>query len=99
MGSPLIQSWSEIDWISSTALINTVGFLAYSLDEYNFSNDTRLARNQQEALRYSSLLLAIAGSHYAHPVFGLAVNNPDIVESRHILLWSIGHHHVRVDRV
>ena len=65
MDNPLLQTISEIDWKSVTSFVNTAGFLAYSLDEYTFSNDPRLKKNERDALTYSSILLAIAGGHYA----------------------------------
>ena len=58
MDNPLLQTISEIDWKSVTSFVNTAGFLAYSLDEYTFSNDPRLKKNERDALTYSSILLA-----------------------------------------
>lgn len=64
-------------------MINTVGFLGYSLDEYNFSYDERLKDNERQALKYSSMLLAIAGAHYSI----LDVNRPS-VDSEILIRYS-----------
>ena len=65
MGHQVSRTVSDIQWKRTTSFINSVGFLAYSLDEYGFSKDPNLQRNEREALTYSSILLAIAGGHYA----------------------------------
>ena len=65
MGSQVSQTVAGIDWKTTTSFINATGFLAYSLDETNFSKDPRLKNNEREALTSSSILLAIAGGHYA----------------------------------
>jgi bacteriorhodopsin len=60
----IIKTISGIDLKSSSSLVNTIGFLSYSLDEYNFSKNPKLKKNEKTALTYSSILLAIAGIHY-----------------------------------
>jgi bacteriorhodopsin len=55
----------EIDFSQSIAMFNTVTFLSYALDEHNFSYDKRLLPHEVKCLRYSSILLAIAGGHYS----------------------------------
>lgn len=65
MSRQIAKALKEINWKGSTSVLNTVGFLAYALDEHNFSYDPRLAPNEVRALKYSSVLLAIASVHYA----------------------------------
>jgi bacteriorhodopsin len=65
MTSALVTTVSEIDLKKALSLVNTVSFLAYSLDEHNFSEDPNLQKNEKNALKHSSTLLAIAGAHYA----------------------------------
>jgi bacteriorhodopsin len=65
MTDKAIKAISEVNLKDYTSLINTVGFLSYSLDEYNFSKDSKLKKNEKNALIYSSILLAIAGVHYS----------------------------------
>lgn len=64
MQSQLLNAFKEINFTQSLAMFNTVGFLGYALDEHNFSYDERLKDNEVDSLRYSSILLAIAGAHY-----------------------------------
>lgn len=74
---------NKLDWVKSTSMVNTVGFLAYALDEYNFSSNPNLEPNQRNAILYSSLLLTIAGVHYAI----LDVNRPS-VETEILIRYS-----------
>lgn len=83
MTDKLLNVYNEIDWNKSISMINTVGFLGYSLDEYNFSYDKRLKPNEVKTIMYSSILLAIAGGHYAI----LDVNKPSI-DSEIIIRYS-----------
>lgn len=61
---------SEIEWTKSISMINSISFIALGLEEYTKSFE--YDGNDKEALRYSSLLLAIAGIHYSI----LDVNEP-----------------------
>lgn len=61
---------SEIDWTKSLSMINSISFIALGLEEYTKSFEFDGA--DKETLRYSSLLLAIAGVHYSI----LDVNKP-----------------------
>lgn len=65
MTEQIKKALSEINWKTSTSVLNTVSFLSYALDEHNFSYDERLQENERRALKYSSILLAIASAHYA----------------------------------
>ena len=65
MADQLNKTISGINLKTTTSLINTAGFIAYSLDEFNFSKNADLKKNEKDALTYSSILLAIAGGHYA----------------------------------
>lgn len=55
----------EIDWMRSASMVNTVSFLSYALDEYQFSKNTNLQTGEKKSIQYSAILLAIAGVHYA----------------------------------
>jgi bacteriorhodopsin len=61
---------SEIDFTKSLSMINSISFIALALEEYTKSFD--FEDSDKETLRYSSLLLSIAGIHYSI----LDVNNP-----------------------
>lgn len=65
MSEKITSAFKEINWKTSTSILNTIGFLSYALDEHSFSYDTRLRDNEIKAVKYSSLLLAIASAHYA----------------------------------
>lgn len=67
------QARKEINWKTSTSIINTIGFLAYALDEHNFSY-TNLLPHHKKSIRYSAILLAIASFHYAI----LDINKPSV---------------------
>jgi bacteriorhodopsin len=80
MAEKIIKAISEVNLKNHTSLINTVVFLSYSLDEYNFSKDSRLKRNERNALLYSSVLLGIAGLHYS------AINSSNLSIQSEILI-------------
>jgi bacteriorhodopsin len=83
MADKLIKTFSEINAKRYSSLINTVGFLSYSLDEYNFSKDPNLKKNEKEALTYSSILLLIAGIHY-----GIIYSNEPNTKSEILIRYS-----------
>lgn len=76
----IIKAISEVNFKDYTSLINTVGFLSYSLDEYNSSKDSELKKNEKNALIYSSILLAIAGLHYS------VINSSNLTTQSEILI-------------
>jgi bacteriorhodopsin len=65
MTSKIIKTVSQINLKDFSSLINTIGFISYGLDEYNFSKNSSLKLNEKNALKYSSTLLIVAGSHYS----------------------------------
>jgi bacteriorhodopsin len=80
MTDKIIKAASEINLKDYTSLINTVAFLSYSLDEYNFSKDSKLKKNEKNALIYSSILLAVAGLHYS------VINSSNLTTQSEILI-------------
>ena len=62
--------FKEIDFTKSISMVNSISFIGLSIEEYTKSFD--FEDNDKEALRYSSLLLGIAGIHYSI----LDVNQP-----------------------
>ena len=65
MNDKIITAINEVNWEKTVFMLNTVGFLGYAMDEHNFTYDPRLKSNEVKAIRYSSILLAIAGVHYS----------------------------------
>jgi hypothetical protein len=65
MADSVMKAVKEINFKTTTTMLNTVGFLGYALDEHNFAYDERLRPNEVKSLRISSMLLAIAGVHYS----------------------------------
>uniref|UniRef100_A0A6C0BP95 Uncharacterized protein n=1 Tax=viral metagenome TaxID=1070528 RepID=A0A6C0BP95_9ZZZZ len=61
----VLAAVKEVNWKWATFMFNTVTFLAYGLDEHNFASDPRLLSNERDTIRYSSILLGIAGVHYS----------------------------------
>lgn len=62
----------EINWTKSVSIVNSIGFLSLALEEYTVSHRDGVNDRERDILRYSALLLLIAGGHYAI----LDVNQP-----------------------
>jgi len=73
---------TEIDWTKSVSIVNSVSFLSLALQEFDATYDKldKLSASEIQTLRYSALLLSIAGFHYAI----LDVNKPSIESEMYI---------------
>jgi bacteriorhodopsin len=60
-------NFNEINWIKSLSMVNTISFLGLSLEEFStsLSKVHNYTTNDREIMRYSSLLLGVAGIHYS----------------------------------
>ena len=97
---------NEVNVNQSLAMFNTVAFLSYALDEYNFSYDKRLIDNEVRALKYSSALLGIAGLHYSvldtsdlSSMSDILIRYPDWILTTPLLLKVLAEYYKLDDKI